>query len=129
MFVRRLVSGVRSSCEASWTSWRWRCAASSSDASIALKVVASRLSSSLPGDVDPLGEVARRAHVLGGLAEPAQRLERGARDEEARGRRDRDPAEGDEEEPELDPRERVVGGVDRGRDLDREARPAGTATV
>ena len=48
MFVRRLVSGVRSSCEASWTSWRCRCCASSSDSSIALNVAASRLSSSVP---------------------------------------------------------------------------------
>ena len=37
MFVRMLVSGVRSSCDASATSWRWAPADRSSDASIALK--------------------------------------------------------------------------------------------
>ena len=48
MFVRRLVSGVRSSCEASFTSWRWERMALSSESSIVLKVSASRLSSSRP---------------------------------------------------------------------------------
>ena len=47
MFVRRLVSGVRSSWEASCTSCRWRCWASSSEPSIALNVAASVPSSSL----------------------------------------------------------------------------------
>ena len=48
MFVRRLVRGVRSSCEASCTSCLWRCEASSSEASIALNVEASVPISSVP---------------------------------------------------------------------------------
>ena len=48
MFVRRLVSGVRSSCEASETSCRCERAESSSAPSIVLNVAASRESSSLP---------------------------------------------------------------------------------
>ena len=104
MFVRRLVSGVRSSCEASWTSWRWRCCASSSDSSIALKVCASRSRARrVPVDLDPLREVARRAHALGRLAQLAQRLA-------ASPRATRKPAtaaipmppSGDEQEPEPD---------------------------
>ena len=83
MFVRRLVSGVRSSCEASWTSCRCRCAASSSDSSIALKVERERLSSSLPLDGDPLAQVTRRADALGRLAQIAHRPQRRAGDEEA----------------------------------------------
>ena len=48
MLVRTLVSGVRSSCEASATSWRCARVDSSSAASIVLKLAASRLSSSSP---------------------------------------------------------------------------------
>ena len=97
MFVRRLVSGVRSSCDASWTSWRWRCAASSSDASIALKVVASRLSSSVPGHLDPLREVAGRADVLGRRRSGRRTGLSAARATRKPGdRRDADPADRDE---------------------------------
>ena len=42
MFVRRLVSGVRSSCEASWTSCRCAAARSSSDCEHRVEVAASR---------------------------------------------------------------------------------------
>ena len=83
--------------------------ASSSDSSIALKVEASRLSSSLPVHLDPLRQVARRAHVLGrrrsGRAPAsAPRARRGSR------RRARSPiaAERDEQQPEPDLRELVV---------------------
>ena len=58
MFVRTLVSGVRSSCEASATSWRWARVDSSSAASIVLKLAASRAQLVLAVDVDPLGQVA-----------------------------------------------------------------------
>ena len=47
MFVRRLVSGVRSSCDASETSRRWASTESSSAASIVLNATARRPSSSL----------------------------------------------------------------------------------
>ena len=46
MFVRRLVIGVRSSCEASATSWRWAATERSSVSSIALKCSASSPTSS-----------------------------------------------------------------------------------
>ena len=74
MFVRRLVSGVRSSCEASWTSCRCRCCASSSDCEH--RVEGGREAAELvaAAHLDPLREVARRAHVLGRLAEVAHRL-------------------------------------------------------
>ena len=48
MFVRTLVSGVRSSWDASATSWRCARVDSSSAPSIVLKLAASRLSSSVP---------------------------------------------------------------------------------
>ena len=58
MFVRRLVTGVRSSCEASATSWRCACTDASSAfierssaSSIALKLLARRPSSSSPTDL------------------------------------------------------------------------------
>ncbi len=64
MFVRTLVSGVRSSCDASATSWRCARVDSSRAASIVLKLAASRLSSSLPVDLDPLREVLGLGHSL-----------------------------------------------------------------
>ena len=108
MFVRRLVSGVRSSCEASWTSCCCRLAASSSASSIALKVEASWLSSSLPSTSIRWRQVAGRADPLGRLAQLAHRQQGGARDEEAGAGGERDPAQRDEEEPEPDLRELVV---------------------
>ena len=48
MFVRRLVSGVRSSCDASATSWLRARVDSSRAPSIVLKLLARRLSSSRP---------------------------------------------------------------------------------
>ena len=86
MFVRRLVTGVRSSCEASATSWRWACTDASSAlierssaSSIALKLLARRpISSSLVGSIRPLrswvGRRARSASVSrlsGSTAAPA----------------------------------------------------------
>ena len=113
MFVRRLVSGVRSSCDASWTSWRWRCAASSSDASIALKVVASRLSSSLAASRRSAASGRASCERARPSRQPAHRLERRARDEEARAltrRRSRRARRG---QPEPDPGESVVDRVER----------------
>ena len=54
MFVFRLVSGVRSSCEASATSCRCARLESSSAPSIVLKLEASRPSSSSPVEVDSI---------------------------------------------------------------------------
>ena len=86
MFVRRLVTGVRSSCEASATSWRWACTESSSAltdcssaSSIALKLLARRpISSSPAGLMRPLRSwvratcsVARVRRLSGSTAAPA----------------------------------------------------------
>ena len=104
MFVRRLVTGVRSSCEASATSWRcaWTEASSaliecSSASSIALKLVARRpISSSPTGSIRPLrscvsatcsvglGEALQRQHGGAGHQPPEQRRERDAADVEQR---------------------------------------------
>ena len=57
MFVRRLVSGVRSSCEASATSCRWARLESSSAASMVLKLVGEPAELVLAGRLDALGEI------------------------------------------------------------------------
>ena len=130
MFVRRLVSGVRSSCEASATSCRCARVDSSSAASIVLKLVASRLELVLPVCVDPLGEVARLGDRLGRLGQAPHRGERGARDEEPERRGDRDAAGRDQEQEERDPVERVVDLAQRPRDLDaRTGRRSGTVST
>ena len=96
-------------------------------ASIALNVVASRLSSSLPRHLDPLREVARRAHVLGRLAQVAHRLQRGARDQEAGDGGDPDAAERDEQQPQPDLRQLVIDVRQRRRDHD--AKPSASREV
>ena len=84
MLVRRLVTGVRSSCEASATSWRWACTEASSAliecssaSSIALKLDAragrSRRARPL---VDAPGEVLGARHVLGGAGQAPARAAR-----------------------------------------------------
>ena len=128
MFVRRLVSGVRSSCEASWTSCRWRCCASSSDSSIALKVAASRLSSSLPLDLDPLrsGRASRgRARRSRSGRAPACSAARATRKPATE--RDPDPAERDEQQPEPDLGELVVDVRERRRDHGSRTAPGSCA--
>ena len=82
MFVRTLVSGVRSSWDASATSCRCARVDSSSAASIVLKLAASRLSSSSPLTSIRSREVLRLAHALGRLREAPHGRERGARDDE-----------------------------------------------
>ena len=64
-FVRRLVSGVRSSCDASATSWRWAATACSSAASMVLKLAGEPAQLIASGDVDAAGEVVRLGDVLG----------------------------------------------------------------
>ena len=87
MFARRLAIGVRSSWLASAT--RWRCASTerSSASSVALKLRASRASSSLPAHLEPVGEVRVAGDRLGPAREARDRRERGAGDERRRARR------------------------------------------
>ena len=118
MFVRRLVKGVRSSCEASATKRRWLRAESSSAASIVLKLPARRPSSSVPSSA--MRRERSRVAVTSSVASVSRRTgrERGARDDEAERRREPDAAERDEDQDRAQP---VEGGVhlgERPRDLE-----------
>ena len=86
-FVRSDVSGVRSSCEASATSWRCARCERSSASSIVLNEVARRETSSSPCGVDPAREVARGGDVLGGLGQLGHGPDRGRASRAARARR------------------------------------------
>ena len=118
-FVRTAVSGVRSSCDASAT--RRRCAPTepSSAASIALKRAASRPSSSLP----PTATRSVRSPVAATLSAAAVRRRTGrsaavaTSAASAAATRDADPA--DQEDPEADAVQRVLGRRER---LDRRWR-------
>ena len=118
MFVRRLVSGVRSSCDASATSWRWARFESSSPASIELKLVARRLSSSRPLTSMRSREIACLRDALGGLREPADRCQRSARHNEPERGSDPDSRERNDDEEEAETGERLVHLGQRTRDLD-----------
>ena len=119
MFVRRLVSGVRSSCDASATSCRCARAESSSAASIVLKLAARRRARR--GRARRCAARGRRVSVdlLGRLGQPAHRRERGARRRRGRARRrrrSRRRRSRNRQQP--DPRQR------RGRPRRASARPA-----
>ena len=89
----RLVSGVRSSCEASATSCRCARLEASSAPSIVLKLVASRPSSSSPVEVDSIR--CERSPCLGGPLRWSRSAgdgrQRGTCDQQAEGRSDRHP--------------------------------------
>ena len=72
--------------------------------------------------IDPPGEVARDGDLLSRLGQSAHRDERRPRDHEPEPRRHEDPSGGDQDQEQLDLVERVVGFLERARDLDREAR-------
>ena len=96
MLVRRLASGVRSSCEASATSWRCASSELSSAFSIRLKLRASAASSSLPvASIRRLRSRVRR-DLLGGATQPLDRGDRGPGHEIAERARQRDPADADQ---------------------------------
>ncbi len=118
MFVRRHVSGVRNSCDASATSCRWARFESSSPASIVLKLVARRLSSSRPLTLDALGEIARLRDALRRLRQPANRSECGARDDEPERGGDADSGKRDGDQEQANPSQSVVHLGQRTRDLD-----------
>ncbi len=83
-----------------------------------LKLVASRLSSSSPAHVDPLGEVLRLGHTLDGVGETLDGSERCARDDEAEAGRDDDAPRRDEQEEQAQSLERLVDLGEGSRHLD-----------
>ena len=98
MFVRRLVTGVRSSCEASATSWRCARTDSSSSAREPCEplehvVEARRQLPDLVVGVDPqaMREVVGLADLLGGLRDLGERRDHAPRREPAEHGRQRDP--------------------------------------
>ena len=117
MFVRRRVIGVRSSCEASATSWRCAAIERSSVSSIALKCAASSPTSSWLVDLDPAPEVLGRGDVARGLGHVRDRRDDVARDEpaEQRPRARRRPAP------------RAAGSAAAARAPSRSARASGRA--
>ena len=122
MFVRRLVSGVRNSCDASETSRR--CASDrllergehrvEGNGEAPELVLAVR--------VHAAAQVLRRGDVLGGLRQPAGGHERGLRDAEAEQRRQPAAAERDGEQDPAQPVEHVVHLCQRTGDLEGEPR-------
>ena len=72
-------------------------------------------------DLDPLGQVSGLGHRLGRLGQPPDGCERGAGDDQSEPARDqRAPGRNQDQKP-ADPRQGVVGLVERPRDLDRKA--------
>ena len=108
MFVRRLVSGVRSSCEASATSCR--CTRRRIVQRAEHRVEARREPAELvlAVRVDPLGQVAGLGDVLGRLGQPADRRERGTGDEQPEPGSDADRRPARSGSGPADARERVV---------------------
>ena len=126
MLVRRLVIGVRSSCEASATSWR--CARTESSSSsrelwrrsiIALKRRRELADLVVGVDMDAAGQVLGLGDVLGGLGDLGERREHLARSEPSEHRRERDAACAKQEQDQAQAREDVVDAVERARELDR----------
>ena len=117
MFVRRLVSGVRSSCDASATSWRWASRERSSAASIVLNAAPRRpISSSCRPTSMRRDEVLGRGDVLGLGGQPRASARRAARDGEAQPAGERDAAEADGQQDDAQPLERAVDLGERARD-------------
>ena len=113
-----LVSGVRSSCDASATKRRCVSIASSSAASIVLNDAPSRAISSWPPSARALSG-ARRRDPLRRVGQAAHRRERRARDERAAGGGRDDAAERDEDQDQAQAVQVVVQVVYLRRDDDR----------
>ena len=96
--VRRLVSGVRSSWEASSTSWLWARRDDSSASSRRLKVRRRRPSSSGPPGREPARDVGRLGQVLDGVGERVERDQRGAGHQPAEDDGEQDADEGHDAE-------------------------------
>ena len=122
MFVRRLVSGVRSSCEASATSCR--CAPTDCSSVAEHRVEARRRAGRARRGPRPRSrrlEVVRRGDVLGRVARAGARARAPRARRRAGGDGERDAARGDEHHQQREPVQRVV-------DLLRAARSTWTAS-
>ena len=115
MFVRRLVTGVRSSCEASATSWRCACTEASSAlierserVEHGVEAAAPAARSRPPDGLDPPAEVLRRADVLGGLGQALERLHGRAGHQAAEQGRQRDAADDEQREDQAQARQQAV---------------------
>ena len=117
MLARRLAIGVRSSWLASATRWRWASTERSSASRVALKLRASRASSSSPGGRDPLAGIGVVGDLLGPAGEARDRGQRRARDERPEARGERDPGRRDDREDDEHVAQRVVDLGERARDL------------
>ena len=131
------VSGVRSSCEASATNWRWRSRApsvssreASKPSSMACSVCASSAtSSSARGLGQRLRRVARALDVVGGRREPGDRGHRAPAQQDAAEQRQQRAAEHARAEEEADAPDGGldVGDLARVLDDEREDQPLGVA--
>ena len=131
MFVRSDVIGVRSSCEASATSWRWAATDRSSVSSIALKCAASSptsswVSTSIRRPRSSVAAMWRAASVTCTIG--ATTLRETSRPSATAERRRRRRQTSSEDQPQ--PRQHGVGGLQRAAELHREARgrPAAVST-
>ena len=129
MFVRSDVTGVRSSCDASATSWRWACDGVVERAARALERVEHRVEALrhppdlvVAGDLDAPPEVLGLRDVLGGGRQLADGLDDLAAEQPPEERRAAaSPAAHSSDEHELQPRERRVDVAQAARELDRAA--------
>ena len=122
MLVRRLVIGVRSSCEASATSWRCAATERSSVSSIALKCCGQLADLVLGLDLDPAPEVLGGGDVARGLGDVHDRGDDVARHEPAERDRQRHAAEAHQRQDQPQAREHGVGALQRAPELDRADR-------
>ena len=121
MLVRMLAIGVRSSCEASATSWRWAPSELVERLEHLVEAARKRGKLVLAAGLDPAAQVAGRGDLLG---RPAQLLDRGdcgPRDEVAEAAAEDDPAHACEREDQRELAEIGVDLAERARDLDRLA--------
>ena len=127
-FASTLVSGVRSSCEASATNWRWRASiasvssrAASSSRSMPSSVRASSATSSSAGGWGMPREGSRvRAISAAVEVSCGDRRHRAARDRHARGEREQAAGEHAEHQEQLDALDRRLGGRDLAPVLDED---------
>ena len=121
MFVCMLVSGVRSSCEASATNRRCVSSDSSSAPSIVLNALAEARELIAAADGHALARLAGLRDSLRGCSEATDRDERRAGNECASCRAGCKPAREDEEQDQLEPVQRALDVVGRTHELEGES--------
>ncbi len=122
MFARSEEIGVRSSWLASAIRWRWACTERSSASSVALKLSASRASSSWPSTSSRRDRSRLPRQRLRAPREARDRRERRARDERTEHRREHDPSAADQREQQQQPAQLVFDLRQGTRDEHRAAR-------